>query len=961
VSLSRPSRRRARPKWLTPALAVALLLLLALVDLFVRSVLLVPLFVLAPVVLALLAGPAPTAVAGVAAFALALVAGAWNGSSTTAAWAVAVVLVGAGALAAFLGAVARERFRRDARRLEILVGLGDAGSASAQQTAVRLCELVVPAIADACVIQLGGEDDRDAVSAARVDAPHDPRVAYEVRRVRRFADGGGAGPDAARLVDPVTDESLTASAADDAALEALRSLALRSCVYVPLCVSGRRVGEMWMGVGLSGRRFSGADVRFGEVLADRVAMALENAGLSAELFDAQRRFEAIVDGMLDGVTVRAADGNLVYANNAAIDMLRVGSRDELQRMARGEAMALFDVYAEDGSPVTLAQLPGARAWHTTEDPAPMIVRNVVRATGEERWLLSKAMAIRDAAGRPEYVVNFTEDVTAVKRAELAQRVLAEAGRVLVSSLDVASTLQQVARLAVPALADWCGVDMPGRGVVEPVAVSHVDPEKVRVARRLRESYAVRADEPAGLAAVIRGDIPHFLVDETPDEALAAYAADEEHLALLRAVGFNSIMIVPVVGRSGVIGALTLVSSVAHRFDDDDLELATELGRRTGVAVENARLHSERADIAHTLQVALVPDPAPLAPGWDVAALYRPAGEAAEAGGDFYDMVRTDAGWLVVMGDVTGKGAGAASLTALARYTLRTAAMLTGDPRAALTALNVGLMRRSDVAYCTAVLVSLEETEDGARARVLSAGHPLPVLLRGGIATPVGRSGPLLGAIEAAEWPSEELLLGPGDRFVLYTDGVTDARGPEDRFGDDRLLELLSSIDGAPPADVVDAVERALRSYQDGPQRDDTAILAVGRLHPGELALPGVPESVGLARAAVRARLEDHLPPERLGDAALLTSEVVTNAIRHGGAHGPGDRVRVRVTRAGARVRVEVRDDGPGFASPRRSEPGAGMGLELVASLANAWGSERDGGTTVVWFEVDPRRPDPPVH
>jgi anti-sigma regulatory factor (Ser/Thr protein kinase) len=95
--------------------------------------------------------------------------------------------------------------------------------------------------------------------------------------------------------------------------------------------------------------------------------------------------------------------------------------------------------------------------------------------------------------------------------------------------------------------------------------------------------------------------------------------------------------------------------------------------------------------------------------------------------------------------------------------------------------------------------------------------------------------------------------------------------------------------------------------------------------------------------------------------ALLTSEVVTNAIRHGGAHGPGDRVRVRVTRAGARVRVEVRDDGPGFASPRRSEPGAGMGLELVASLANAWGSERDGGTTVVWFEVDPRPPDPPVH
>jgi anti-sigma regulatory factor (Ser/Thr protein kinase) len=503
--------------------------------------------------------------------------------------------------------------------------------------------------------------------------------------------------------------------------------------------------------------------------------------------------------------------------------------------------------------------------------------------------------------------------------------------------------------------------MPGRGVIESVAVGHVDPEKLRLARRLRQTYAVRADEPEGLAAVIRGDVPHYRVDETPDEALVAYALDEEHLALLRAVGFNSIMIVPVVGRSGIIGALTFVSALPRRFDADDLELAKELGRRAGVAVENARLFQERADIAHTLQIALVPDPVPLAPGWDVAALYRPAGEAAEAGGDFYDMVRTDEGWLVVMGDVAGKGAGAASLTALARYTLRTAAMLTGDPQAALAALNVGLMRRGDVAYCTAVLISLIESEDGARVRVLSAGHPLPVLMQHGAATPVGRSGPLLGAVEGAEWPIEEIALGPGDRVVLYTDGVTDARGPEDRFGDGRLLELLTSMDGAQPAHVVRGVERALHSYQAGPQRDDTAVLAVGRLHPGELALPGGPEAVGLARGAVRARLEEHLPAERLADAMLLTSEVVTNAIRHGGARGQGDRVRVRLSRDGTRVRVEVRDDGPGFHAAGRSEPRAGFGVGLVRRLSNAWGSEREGRTTVVWFEVEPDRPGPPIH
>jgi anti-sigma regulatory factor (Ser/Thr protein kinase) len=335
------------------------------------------------------------------------------------------------------------------------------------------------------------------------------------------------------------------------------------------------------------------------------------------------------------------------------------------------------------------------------------------------------------------------------------------------------------------------------------------------------------------------------------------------------------------------------------------------------------------------------------------------------------MVRTEDGWLVVIGDVAGKGARAASLTALARYTLRTAAMLTGDPAAALAALNAGLMRRQDVAYCTAALVSLVEEGDGdgsgrggARARVFSAGHPLPVLLSGdgGGARELGRSGPLLGALETAHWPAEEVVLGAGDRLVLYTDGVTDARGAEDRFGDHRLLELLTGIDGAPPAEVVRAIDRALRGFESGPQRDDTALLAVGRLEPGELALTGGPEAVSLARAAVRARLEPDLPPARLADVMLLTSELVTNAIRHGGAAGPDDRIRVRVLRRGRRARIEVCDDGPGFAANPPSRPTeGGMGLELVDRLADAWGTDRRGRATLVWFEVEPERPGPPVH
>ena len=950
--------------------AVAALVALVVLDVAIQSVLLVPLFVLPPVLLALRAGPGETAIAATAAVVLALVSGAANDVVDTAQWRLTVLLVVAGGLAAWLGARLRLRLERDAARLELLVALGGVGTgATVEQTAERLGDVVVPAVADICVIERADEGGR-GILCARVGDPARRALEERLREVAMLARR--ADPAVERepvLLDPVTDDLLRAAAPDEAGLDFLRSLGIRSAVSAPLYARGRAVGLLHMAVGPSGRRYGPRDVRFAEVLAGRVALALENAGLAAELVDAERRFEAIVEGMLDGVTVRAADGTLVYANDAAVDLLRVESHEALRAMPRGEAMDLFDVYDEHGRRVLLDQLPGVRAWSLDHDPEPMIVRNVVRATGEQRWLLSKAVAIRDAEEKPQYVVNFTEDLTAVKRAEIAQRVLAEAGRVLGSSLEYERTLQQLAMLAVPELADWCGVDMPGRrGVVEPVALGHVDPDKVEIARELRARYPVRMDEPVGLAAVLRGDVPHYVVDETPDEAMAAYAADAKHLELMRHIGFNSIMIVPIAGRSGVLGALTFVSRYASRFDADDLALALELGSRAGVALENALLYRERTDIAHTLEIALVPDPVPLAPGWDIAALYKPAGEAAEAGGDFYDVVRTGDGWLVVIGDVTGKGARAASLTALARYTLRTAAMLTGDPTAALAALNAGLMRRGDVAYCTAALVALYDDGDRARARVYSAGHPLPLLVQGGGARPLGRSGPLLGALEDAEWPFEETVLEPGDRLVLYTDGVTDARGERERFGDERLLDLLISVDGASPAQVVRMIDGAIRRFEEGPQRDDTALLTVGRLQPGELALPGGSEAVGLARAAVVGQAEAAgIAAPRRDDVALLTSEIVTNAIRHGGATGPDDRIRVRVTSAGARrVRVEVRDQGPGFdvatVSRAAARPGArGMGLGLVAGIADAWGTAREGRTTVVWFEVDADRGGAPIH
>ena len=308
--------------------------------------------------------------------------------------------------------------------------------------------------------------------------------------------------------------------------------------------------------------------------------------------------------------------------------------------------------------------------------------------------MTKASGVYGSDGTLKLVVNVIEDITEVKRAELAQRMLARAGELLSSSLDYERTLQQVAELAVPQLADWCTVSMPDpHGFVRAVAVAHVDPEKVAFARRIGERYPTRADAPTGAAQILR-DGRSQLVNDIPPEMLAAAAQDEEHLELITAVGLQAGLAVPMTAGGRIIGVLSLVSAESgRRFTDADVTLAEELARRAGTAVENARLYTERSNIARTLQTSLLPRSLPPMPGWTAATLYRPAGDENWVGGDFYDAIAVDGGWLAIVGDVAGRGAPAAALTGLARHTLRTAATLLDEPLDAVRTLNDELLAR----------------------------------------------------------------------------------------------------------------------------------------------------------------------------------------------------------------------------------------------------------------------------
>ena len=240
----------------------------------------------------------------------------------------------------------------------------------------------------------------------------------------------------------------------------------------------------------------------------------------------------------------------------------------------------------------------------------------------------------------------------------------------------------------------------------------------------------------------------------------------------------------------------LTISVGHsgrRFDDSDVHFVTILAGRVALALDNAGLFSdlerserERAEIAETLQRGLLPPPLPHIPGWSVAATYRPAGAENEIGGDFYDAFRIAGGWMVVIGDVTGRGAKAAAVTAHARYTLRTAAALTGDPVVALRTLNRELLARQGTALCSVAAMAISE-DPAEPVRLAVAGHPPPLLVdgdRGHRGRPARRR--CSGAFTDETWTLESTHVAPGQQLVVVTDGVTEMGGDGERFGEERL-------------------------------------------------------------------------------------------------------------------------------------------------------------------------------
>ncbi len=440
-------------------------------------------------------------------------------------------------------------------------------------------------------------------------------------------------------------------------------------------------------------------------------------------------------------------------------------------------------------------------------------------------------------------------VARTRRVTRRFKVLEDIATVADQGSSVEEVLGAITGVIVPAVADFCMVDVISDGSARRAAVSVASGGS----EDIRETLLRRTPSlPPAMVGAPADRVPEPRHRERVSESdLDELAHDSEDREFLGGIGMRSFINAPLRARGQTTGALTLATAWSRRrFRADDERFVRVLAGRVALALDNAGLFTDlgrseraRAEIAETLQHGLLPPPLPHIRGWAAAAMYRPAGAENEVGGDFYDAFPVAGGWMLVIGDVTGRGARAASITGQARYTLRTAAALTGDPLVALSTLNRALLARRDSALCSVAAFALSE-DPAQPVRLAVAGHPPPLLVDGESVTETVAPGPLLGAFEDAEWTLERAPVEPGQQLVVITDGITEACGRGGRFGEERLRAELAGATS--PVVAVQRLEGALHEFTEGALVDDAAILALARTR-----VDGGEEAGGSMRAALR--------------------------------------------------------------------------------------------------------------
>ncbi|WP_256961986.1 SpoIIE family protein phosphatase, partial [Streptomyces sp. NRRL B-24572] len=462
----------------------------------------------------------------------------------------------------------------------------------------------------------------------------------------------------------------------------------------------------------------------------------------------------------------------------------------------------------------------------------------VAAESANRYSNEEALRLQFAADRIALAVESARlgELERLRRGSLS--FLVEASDLLAGTLDRDQTLALMAQMTVPTLATWCAVYTIADQASDPYLsyVLHEDEDRIDGLKALLSSIAPPDPVPTPGARVwsAPGDAAHRAALTASVRALDHPASPlssgiDTTLATASTVAGETVVL-PLVARNRVIGMLTLGRPSEDHFRQEILELAEDLSRRAALALDNARLYSERVAISQSLQRSLLPPGLPVIPGVEVDVIYRAAGEGNEVGGDFYDVfpIRDDV-YGFAIGDVCGTGPEAAAVTGLARHALRLLAREGFGGPAVLERLNAAILDEGARSrFLTLLYGEMRPQPDGSVIlKVVCAGHPLPLRLRpDGTVEPAAEPQPLLGVMEDLELYEQTVTLDPGDVLLCVTDGVTERREGTRMLGDDGLAEVLKTCTGLTAGAVASRVLRAVERFAQAPASDDMAILAM---------------------------------------------------------------------------------------------------------------------------------------
>ena len=678
-------------------------------------------------------------------------------------------------------------------------------SLAVEDTLRSVARLAVPELADWCVVDVEEADGSIRSYSSGHDDPAKDRLLLDLRARHRDARAEQGAPPSGALEVVATgqprfyralraEQLATATEEEQSLWSGLNPIAW---MVVPLRSGESTIGALTFLSCDAERVYDERDLPVAFELADRCAQAIANA----QAYESSESSRALLDTLFATVPIALGfvDTDLRFrlVNERLAELNGRPVADHLGRPA-GEVL----VRAGDTVVATFREVLASGE--------AVVEREIVG--DDDRAYLGSYAPVR-VEGKTAGVVCAITDVTE-RRAELQRTARLQA---VTEQLSAALTADEVAAVIIEA-------GMQATGACCGVLALRVNERLMRVEHRFGIPGNPPTDLPLDVALpmpmAVREGRP-VLVD-TRDEWLRRFARPPGG-------GFESFAAVPLLFEGEIPGCMGLGFPDAGPFADADVALLVAIARQGAQALDRARLYEERAYVARTLQAGLLPSELPDIPGLDVAVRYRPVGDGAEVGGDFYDLVPLDGDvWLAAVGDVCGKGTASAVLSGVVRSTIRALAVRATAPREILRGVNEALLRESSsAALSTAACATLRFAGRGVAVRISAGGHPPPLVLRaGGSVDVVEIGGPMLGVQPGAELPETTLTLDPGDLLLLYTDGVLDARRGRETFGEDRLRDALTDAAGSDAAATVDAIDAALRAFAPGPPRDDKALLAL---------------------------------------------------------------------------------------------------------------------------------------